>query len=142
MFGRFFGIVYERVKVNITLESWQHKKREKTGVHLICFFSLRSVGTGTHCTKIKFSVKNFFSKCEQIRIFLQISSHLLKKSMKENFSFCAVTMMASEINSITQNEVTLHLTGHNLNKSPIKILQNSVNLFTFKSYVDFHWDKT
>ena len=46
-------------------------------------------------------------------------------------------MMASEINSVTQNEVTLPLTGHNLNKSPIKILQNSVNLFAFKSYVEF-----
>ena len=51
-------------------------------------------------------------------------------------------MMASEINSVTQNEVTLHLTGHNLNKSPIKILQNSVNLFAFKSYVEFPLGQT
>ena len=33
---------------------------------------------------MKFSVKDFFSKCEQIRSFLRICSHLLKKSSMEN----------------------------------------------------------
>ena len=42
-----------------------------------------------HCTK-KFSVKDFFSKCDQIRNFLQIWSHLLKKYLMKNFIFCAV----------------------------------------------------
>ena len=40
--------------------------------------------------KMKFSIKNFFSKCEQICSFLRIWSHLLKKSFMENFIFCAV----------------------------------------------------
>ena len=40
--------------------------------------------------KMKFSSKDFFSKCDQIRFFLQISSHLLKKPLIENFIFCAV----------------------------------------------------
>ena len=40
--------------------------------------------------KMKFSIKNFFSKYEQIRSFLQIWSHLLKKSLMENFIFCPV----------------------------------------------------
>ena len=40
--------------------------------------------------KMKFSIKDFFSKCEQIRNFLRIWSHLLKKSLMENFIFCAV----------------------------------------------------
>ena len=40
--------------------------------------------------KIKLSIKDFFSKCEQIRRKLQIWSHLLKKSLLENFIFCAV----------------------------------------------------
>ena len=31
-----------------------------------------------------------FSKCDQIRSFLQIWSHLPKKSLIENFIFCAV----------------------------------------------------
>ena len=34
---------------------------------------------------MKFSIKGFFSKCNQIRSFLRIWSHLLKKSLMENF---------------------------------------------------------
>ena len=40
--------------------------------------------------KIKFSIQDFFSKCDQIRSFLRIWSHLLKKSLMENFIFSAV----------------------------------------------------
>ena len=40
--------------------------------------------------KMKFSVKDFFSKRDQIRSSLRIWSHLLKKSLMENFIFCAV----------------------------------------------------
>ena len=39
---------------------------------------------------MKFSIKDFFNKCDQIRSFLWIWSHLLKKSLMENFIFCAV----------------------------------------------------
>ena len=37
--------------------------------------------------KVKFSIKDFFSKCEQIRKKLRIWSHLLKKSVMENSIF-------------------------------------------------------
>ena len=40
--------------------------------------------------KMKFSIKDFFSKCDQIRPKLRIWSHLLKKPLMENFIFCAV----------------------------------------------------
>ena len=40
--------------------------------------------------KMKFSIKDFFSKCDQIRKKLRIWSYLLKKSLMENFIFCAV----------------------------------------------------
>ena len=41
--------------------------------------------------KVKFSIKDFFCKCDQIRSFLRIWSHLLKKSLTENFIFlCSV----------------------------------------------------
>ena len=40
--------------------------------------------------KIKFSIKNLFSKCNQIRSFLGIWSHLLKKSLMESFVFCVM----------------------------------------------------
>ena len=35
--------------------------------------------------KMKFSIMDFFSKCDQVCSFLQIWSHLLKKSLMENF---------------------------------------------------------
>ena len=35
------------------------------------------------------SLKDFCSKCEQIREYLKICSHLLKKFLIENMSFCA-----------------------------------------------------
>ena len=37
---------------------------------------------------MKFSIKDFFSKCDQI---LRIWSHLLKKSLTENFIFCVLS---------------------------------------------------
>ena len=40
--------------------------------------------------KMKFSIKDFFSKYDQIRRKLRIWSHLLKKSLMENFISCAV----------------------------------------------------
>ena len=40
--------------------------------------------------KMKFSIKDFFSKCDQIRRKLRIWSHLLKKYLTENSIFCAV----------------------------------------------------
>ena len=40
--------------------------------------------------KMKFSIKNFVIKCDQIRSFLWIWSHLLKKSLIGNFIFYAV----------------------------------------------------
>ena len=43
-----------------------------------------------HCTKMKFSINDFFSKCDQIHSFLRIWSHLLKKSLTENSIFCVV----------------------------------------------------
>ena len=42
--------------------------------------------------KMKFSVKNFFSKCDRIRRKLGIWSHLLKKSLMQKFIFCVVML--------------------------------------------------
>ena len=36
---------------------------------------------------MKFSIKDFFSKCDQIRSKVRILSYLLKKSLMENFIF-------------------------------------------------------
>ena len=43
-----------------------------------------------HCKKMKFPIKDFFSKCDQIRRVQRIWSHLLKKPWIEDFIFRAV----------------------------------------------------
>ena len=43
--------------------------------------------------KMKFSIKDFFSKCDQIHSFLRFWSHLLKKSLIQNLAFCAVMLL-------------------------------------------------
>ena len=45
---------------------------------------------------MKFFMKDFISKYDQIRIWkLRNWSHLLKKFLMENFSFCAMTPLGS-----------------------------------------------
>ena len=41
--------------------------------------------------KMRFSMKDFFSKCDQIRRKLWIWSHLMKKSLMENLILCEDT---------------------------------------------------
>ena len=41
---------------------------------------------------MKFSIKDLFSKFDQIRRKMRIWSHLLKKSLMENLILCAVTV--------------------------------------------------
>ena len=43
--------------------------------------------------KVKFFIKDIFSKCDQIHSFLWIWSHLLKKSLMENFIFWVVNFL-------------------------------------------------
>ena len=51
------------------------------------------MGTTSTAQKMKFSIKDFFSKCNQIRRKLRIWSHSLKKSLMENFTVCAVYVL-------------------------------------------------
>ena len=58
------------------------------------------------CTKMKFSIKYIFSKCDQIRKKLRIWLHLLKMYLMENFIFCAafVTFVGSHMSwNVTKN---------------------------------------
>ena len=52
--------------------------------------SYRSPKQNFTAQKMKFSSKDFFSKCDQIRQKLRIWSHLLKMFLMENVIFCAV----------------------------------------------------
>ena len=47
--------------------------------------------------KMKFSIKDFFSKCDQIHSFLWICSYLLNKSLMENFIFCVVARLCTRL---------------------------------------------
>ena len=47
-------------------------------------------GSYTTAQRMKFAIKDFVRKCDQIRRKLQIWSYLLKKSLMKNFIFCAV----------------------------------------------------
>ena len=62
---------------------------------LICFFATihHLLMISVTAQKVKFSIKGFFSKCDQVRSCLRIWSHLLKKSWMENFIFWAVSVM-------------------------------------------------
>ena len=50
---------------------------------------------------MKFSIKDFFGKCDQIRNFLRIWSDLLKKSLMENFLFCAVVLRPEYLKTVS-----------------------------------------
>ena len=43
--------------------------------------------------KVKFSIKDFFSKCNQIYNLLRIWSYLLKKSLLETFILCSTFLL-------------------------------------------------
>ena len=55
--------------------------------------------------KMKFSIKNFFSKCEQICRKLCICSHLLKRSLMENFILCALKVFTIRFNLLRRRQL-------------------------------------
>ena len=57
-----------------------------------------SLETVTTAQKMKFSIKDFFRKCDQIRRVLRIWSHLLKRTLMKNFIFCARTIGRTGVN--------------------------------------------
>ena len=80
--------------------------------------------------KMKFSIKGFFSKCDQIHNFLMIWSHLLKKSIMENFIFCAVKISYF----LVSLPITLLLQVPQLQISPnlVKSLFHSATLLSIR----------
>ena len=87
---------------------------------------------------MKFSIKDFFSKRDQIPSFLQIWSHLLKKSLMENFIFCAVVSISQEVIILLWNYfITLVNTHLNHANWTLIILSNSrwPTIICFKHYM-------
>ena len=56
---------------------------------------------------MKFSIKAFFSKCDQIRNFLRIWPYLLKKSLMENFIFCEVYFQRNNSDTTQRTQTSL-----------------------------------
>ena len=82
--------------------------------------------------KTKFSIKDFFSKYDQIRSFLRIWRHLLKKSLMENFIFYAVgeikkTKQWEQKNSLWQEKL-LNVLGK-VRGNERKLFKRQQNLF-------------
>ena len=74
-----------------------------------------------HYTRNKVSINDFFSKCDQFCRKLRIWSHLLKKSLIENFIFCAVVKKENwYLQNFQKNTV---LGKMNLFKNPISYIQ-------------------
>ena len=58
-----------------------------TGIHCLLVLYGKNHSKTYTAQKIKFSIEDFFSKCDQIRSFLRIWSHLLKKFLMESSFF-------------------------------------------------------
>ena len=86
---RYFQILILYVSQYIFCK-FQHKFLEKTLAEVL-FWHLHRVLFFTLNKNWKFSIENFFIKCNQIGRFLRIWSYLLKKPLMEIFIFCAVS---------------------------------------------------
>ena len=74
--------------------NWHHAIEKR---FIKVFFFWMQIFSYFTAQKMKFSIKDFFSKCYQIRSFLRIWSHLLKKSLMEIFIFCVVLFIVHVI---------------------------------------------
>ena len=96
------------------------KKKKKSKTVLIASISILLVinyttGFPFNCQqtlrkKMKFFTNTIISKCDKIHSFLRIWSHLLKKSLMENFIFCAVKSLT--LLSITKFNRSNREKGH------------------------------
>ena len=75
---------------------------------------------------MKFSIKDFFSKCDQIRSFLRIWSSLMKKSLMENVIFCAV--LVAEVAEIFRFNIHLLCKDTMISKVNLKICRSNILL--------------
>ena len=76
-----FRLIYQAYIVRIATGLWNNK-------------ALNYMDTAQ---KMKFSINDFFSKFDQILRKLRTWSHLPKKSLIENFIFCAVLATIAKI---------------------------------------------
>ena len=90
--------------------------------------------------KMKFSIKDFFSKFDEICSFLRIWSQLLKKSLMENLFFCAVScsrvacmadFMLKNSERIIQTTILEHILNFSLHNFKTTRVQPSLGVCFF-----------
>ena len=87
-FFLFFSI---HINAPVSVETWDKHKKELVIENNFIIF-LKFTKNETTAQKMKISIKDFFSKCDQMRRKLRIWSHVLKKSLIENLLFCVVNI--------------------------------------------------
>ena len=82
------------VSKNVSIDKLDDKLVNKydNTYHITIKIKPADVKANTLHKKMKFFIKDFSCECDQIRRKLKIWSHLMKKSLMENFIFCAVTI--------------------------------------------------
>ena len=104
-----FRKIFEVLKTKITSyqtfrrPSWFQQRKSCVRIILTILqseyqqiFSYRSFAKSLSLhKKMKFSIKEFFSKCDQIRRTLRIWSHLMKKSLMEFFVQCVIVVLSA-----------------------------------------------
>ena len=80
------------IRYSLTQNSFYNQffKVAAISITFSCLLSCIDQGLSFTTQKMKFSIKDFFSKREQIPRKLRIYSHLLKKFPTKNFIFCVV----------------------------------------------------
>ena len=120
----FFNKVAGLKGYNFILKKLEHRCFPVNFARFSRTTSLQNTFKLLHCTK-----NDFFSKCDQIRSFLRIQSHLLKKSLIENFIFCAVL----HLHFFTTGAVRWHFFTSD-NGDPMLVVSNTKSIaiiFTF-----------
>ena len=87
---------------------------------------------------MKFSIKDFFSKCDLIRKKLRIWSHLLKKSLMENFTFYVVYLEHLDL----RKGITKLNKWRNLNLSTFESILDKKETLNFAFLIIFSLQRT
>ena len=86
----FVGTWCEKITFWLNYLFLQNKLLRSFSGCFFCFFIWVLFQKRRHYKKNEVSIKDFFSKCDQIHRNLRIWLHLLKKFLMEKFIFCAV----------------------------------------------------
>ena len=91
---------------------------------------------------MKFLIKNFFSKCDQIHSFLRIWSHLLKKSLIEKFISRAVASVRKQLFLNCLEYVQKQQSRGAYKKIPTKFSKKMLRSFHLVNFIsNVYWSK-